>query len=168
MKVFNWRSALSSYFTQLNGVVLFVYYCISPPHQQNRQLAVRGRNEFIYFALYWTGKSTLDPVKRSWSTNVIFGSLQHGGSLCTTFVLYWDSTHTYARPTKGLLFLSLCLGMATGSVETFLFRERRERDWMECSLQVDSDQHGMHGCRCWLCVRVGYIINQLLLLQDGE
>jgi hypothetical protein len=22
-------------------------------------------------------------------------------------------------------------------VETFLFRERKERDWMECSLQID-------------------------------
>jgi len=74
MKGLSWRSALSSYFTRLNGLVLFVLL-LNIPHKTSEIGSWLCGERMSSFILHWTGKSRFDPVKRAWMHKRYIGSL---------------------------------------------------------------------------------------------
>lgn len=118
--------------TKRTGVICFTI-AYPPPYQQNQQLAVRGRNEFIYFAL--DRKVHVGSCKKGMDAQTSY--LAHSSMDLFALPLYCAETpHIHTHVLLRAFFSFHCV-WAWKLGRWRLFFSGRVRDWMECSLQVD-------------------------------
>jgi hypothetical protein len=113
------------YSTKRSGVICLLLHIPTHTSKIGSWLCVEGTSSFI---LHWTGKSMLDPVKKVMGAQTLYLAHSSTDDLFALPLYCIETPHIHTHVLLRAFFFSLCLGMATGLVETFLFRERREPD----------------------------------------